>query len=303
VKIKLVMEWLDVCSGCEISFLDIHEKILELLDKIEIVYCPVLMDVKNYPEHADIALISGSVSNEKDEKLVKKLREIADMVIAFGTCACFGGVQGLANLYTAEEILKKVYMETAGVDNPEGIFPHKHIPKLLDSSLPLSRVIEVDYMLPGCPPPPELIFKTLTALVEGKKPQLPLKSVCDECPLKKENKRLENLKRWYESSSGINPEKCLLEQGFLCLGPATRGGCGAKCPSALVPCRGCMGPTAKSLDQAADMIGAIASIIEAEPEAILKAIADPVGMFYRFTLPASISGELVEAYKKARKKR
>ncbi|RLE49505.1 MAG: F420-nonreducing hydrogenase [Candidatus Methanomethylicota archaeon] len=292
-KVKVVNEWLCVCSGCEISLLNIHEKLLNLLDRIEIVHSPVLMDVKEIPE-ADIALVSGGVRNWENVEVLKEVREKCRILIALGSCAAFGGIPGLGNLFSREELLRKVYIDTKSTDNPNKVLPCKEVPPLTKMVAPIWKVVKTDYVIPGCPPEADLIWDALSSLLDGKEPCLSTRTVCDECPLKKEEKKeIKVVKRWYEASEGFDPERCLLEQGFVCMGPATRAGCGAKCPQAHVPCRGCMGPAATQADQAASMIGAL-GFLEVDPELLVKKVADPVGLFYRYTLPSAIIPRYVE---------
>jgi F420-non-reducing hydrogenase small subunit len=167
----------------------------------------------------------------------------------------------------------------------------------------LDQTIEVDYYLPGCPPPPDLIMNAVTAILEGKLPEkgavlAPDKALCDTCP-RNENKpeklNIKEIKRPYEVKP--DPEKCLLEEGIICLGPATRSGCGERCINANMPCRGCFGPTSEVIDQGAKGVSLIASILgvegeenmsEEEVEKLIDGVVDPAGTFYRFSLPSSL---------------
>ncbi len=292
--VKIATTWLCGCSGCHISLLDLHEELLNLLENVELVHCPVLMDVKEIPDEIDIALIEGGIRNEENVEIAKEMRKKAKIVIAFGTCATFGGVPGLGNLYSNDEILEKVYKTTITTKNYDGIIPSEEVPPLTSRVKPLSEVIDVDYFIPGCPPNPEIIAKIIKALLEGKKPELPKKNLCDECPRKKsgEGVVIKTIKRKYEGK--VDPEKCLLEQGYLCLGPATRAGCGAACPRVGVPCSGCNGPTDAVVDQGAKMISALCSDFgidkdtEVDPTILPKSIKDKIGCFYKFTLPSAL---------------
>ncbi|WP_423792727.1 F420-non-reducing hydrogenase subunit VhuG [Methanocaldococcus indicus] len=267
------------CSGCHISLLDLHDNLLDLLPNIEIVYSPILMDNKEIPEGIDVFLVEGGVRNEHDEHLLHEIREKSKYVIAFGTCAVYGGIPGLGNLYDTEELLKTVY-STDSTEN-KGEIPEEGIPKLTDVVKPISDVIVVDYEVPGCPPSPELIAKVLTALLNGEKPELPKKTVCDECPRKKENVFPEKFKRSFDGKP--DPEKCLFEQGYTCLGAGTRAGCGAKCPRAGMPCRGCYGKT----DATLDIIKIANTFANANIEEALK-IPDKIALIERFSLPAAL---------------
>jgi len=292
--VKIATTWLCCCSGCHISLLDLHEELLNILNKVELVHCPVLMDVKEIPDNVDVALIEGGVRNKENEEIAKEMREKAKIVVAFGSCAAFGGVPGLGNLYSNEEILDKIYKTTLTTKNDDGIIPDEEVPELTSRVKPLSDVIDVDYVIPGCPPEPELIAKVLAALLEGKTPELPKNNLCEECPRKKseEGVSITTLKRKFKGTP--DPERCLLEQGYLCMGPATRAGCGAKCPSAGVPCSGCYGPTGTVVDQGAKMISALCSDFgidkdkEVNPTELPKSIADKIGCFYKFTLPSAL---------------
>jgi len=157
----------------------------------------------------------------------------------------------------------------------------------------------VDYYVPGCPPHYNLVAKAVEAIAKNALPPkgsviAPEKSVCDECPRKKEEKKISKIYRVYEKAP--EPEKCLLEQGIICMGPATRGGCEAQCISANMPCTGCGGPCPNATEQGAAMISALASILgldeeknpDFDAEKLLAQIKDPLGTFYKYSLPASI---------------
>jgi len=162
----------------------------------------------------------------------------------------------------------------------------------------LDQVIEVEYTLPGCPPTPKLIAGAVTALLSGKLPPKgtvlsPDIALCEECP-RKDSKpadlALAEFKRPH--SSPIDPEKCLLAQGFTCMGPATRSGCEALCVKGNMPCTGCFGPTSRVRDQGAKYVSSVVSNIvpkdEAGIDAVLAGIPDPIGTFYRYGMPKSI---------------
>lgn len=298
-KVRIATEVLGSCAGCHISILDINEKILDLLDICDIVYSPILMDIKDAPK-AKVGIIEGCVRNEENRARAEKMRKNCEIIIAMGSCACFGGIPGLGNLFSNEEILQEVYINTPSTVNDKKIIPGD-VPKFEPRVYALDQVIDVDIKIPGCPPTAKLIGDALTALLTGKKFELSKKSVCDECERKIEEKPITVLKRAYEESDN---DKCLLEQGFLCVGPATQAGCEALCPAAGIGCRGCMGPCKNANEQGSKMLSALASILKLtekaeETEEALKQnddkfIADPVGSFYRFTLPSSIIKEKVK---------
>ena len=284
-KIRMATEWFATCAGCEIALLDLGEKLIDLFEKCEIVYSP-LVDAKEIPNDIDLALITGAVRNEEEREKAKELRERSKILIALGSCACFGGVPGLANLSENRELFEKVYMKTKSTVNPEGVIPAEDVPAFEDRVYSLDQVVKVDHCLPGCPPPTDMIAEALFNMLSGKKPELAKKNLCDECPLEREEKKIDRIKR---STEGVpDPKKCLLDQGYICLGPATRAGCEAACINVRMPCRGCLGPTDEVLEQGAKMISALASVLEVDEGEIVKMVYDPLGMFYRFSLPSSI---------------
>ena len=267
------------------AVLDLEEKLLDVLEKCDIVYSPII-DVKEIPSNIDVALVTGAVRNEENRENLERLRKNSKSLIALGSCACFGGLPGLANLFDNSEIFNAVYQRTMSTANPEKVLPKDDVPALENRVYSLDQIVKVDYYLPGCPAPTDMIATALFDLLSGKEPELPLKNVCDECKLERKEKRLEKIKRPFE---GIpKPDECLLDQGYVCLGPATRAGCGAQCIDVRMPCRGCMGPTAEVLEQGSKMISAIASVLEVEEEKVAGMVYDPAGMFYRFSLPSSI---------------
>ncbi|RME20001.1 MAG: hypothetical protein D6800_13615 [Candidatus Zixiibacteriota bacterium] len=170
-----------------------------------------------------------------------------------------------------------------------------------DTVRTLGQVVDVDYIIPGCPPQSNRITEVVLAVIDILKNNKPLppkgtvlgateKTCCDECERKRDVKKIKKFVRPFEIE--VDPEVCLLEQGIVCLGPATRAGCGGKCVSAGVPCRGCYGLPANVRDQGAKMVSAIASVIDStdpeEVQRIIDTIPDPVGTFYRFSLADSM---------------
>lgn len=168
-KVKIATVWLSGCSGCHMSFLDQDEKLIELTEKIELVYSPIA-DVKEFPENVDITLIEGAVANEEQLHLLKLIRERTKLLIAFGDCAVTGNVVALRNRFedSAREVLEKAYIETANL-NPQN---PTEVPKLLKTVHTLHEIVKVDFYLPGCPPSAELINYVLNELLDEKIPSL-----------------------------------------------------------------------------------------------------------------------------------
>ena len=296
MPVRLAEEWFAICGGCEVTILDIGEPLLDILEKVSIVHMPVLMDHKLFGQtgegtemeipEADVGLIAGGIRSEEHRKLAQEMRKKCKTLIALGSCACYGGIPALANQYMTEEILQKVYRESVTTES-NGL-PNVDIPAMTDRVYALREVVPVDMSLPGCPTTPEMVVGALTALLEGKKFELPTKSVCDDCPLIREKKAVSTLKRRFEAPEftpgrPLTEMRCLMEQGFLCQGPATRTGCGGsegtpRCIRAYMPCEGCFGPLSDKANPMVDMMGALASI-GLDP----KQIPDRAATFNRFS--------------------
>ncbi len=293
--VRVAEEWLATCGGCEVTVLDIGEPLLDLLPKLEFVHMPVIMDHKYYGQtgekteleipEADVGIISGGIRNEENQRVAEEMRKKCKTLIAIGSCANFGGIPALGNMYTLQQIFDTVYRETKSTD--AGDAPAQDIPPLKDRVYAVSEVVKVDVPLPGCPTTPELVAEALTCLLEGKPFTLAERSVCDDCPLKREKKALTKLKRPLEQAEftpdqSLEEVRCLMEQGFLCQGPATRSGCGGtdkvpRCIRAYMPCRGCFGPIRAGANPMVDMMGALSSI-GLDP----KEIEDRMATFNRF---------------------
>ena len=311
-KLKVAVYWAAGCGGCDVGLLDVNEALLEVLEDVDIVFWPVAMDVK-YKDleslpNLDAAIVNGSIRNEENEHIVKLLRSKARILVAFGSCACEGGTLGLANLDSKQDMLKTVYEETPTTGSLRGVKPSKvfkapegelRLPDILELNKPIDSAVKVDYYVSGCPPPVKLILELFQTLATGDKPASrphigPDKSVCDECRRERVSKTVQSISRLYRRP--LDPEKCFLEQGLLCMGPATRGGCGAKCVEANMPCGGCGGMLNVS-DQGARMIGALGSILPTDDTlnmSELEALKDPVGALYKYCFSASLIGRGVK---------
>jgi F420-non-reducing hydrogenase small subunit len=312
-KPKVAFYWCASCGGCEEAVVDLAEDILEVVKAVDITFWPVALDFKrgDVEEMADkelaVSFINGAVRSSEQAEMVHLLRAKSQLVVAFGSCAHLGGIPGLANTFDREAMFREVYSNVPGLDNEEGTVPVPEsvvpegtlsLPTLWDTVKTLDQVTEVDYYLPGCPPPVKLIKNAVNAIVSGQLP--PHKSVlapdialCDECDrlaTKPDKLSIKEFKRPH--TSVIDPEKCILAQGFLCLGPVTRQGCDAACVKGNMPCTGCMGPTSRVHDFGTKALSAMASLADSndenEIENILGKIVDPVGSFYRYSLPASL---------------
>jgi F420-non-reducing hydrogenase small subunit len=317
-KPKVAFYWCASCGGCEEAVVDLAEDILKVVEAVDIVFWPVALDFKKSDVEAmddgEIALtfINGAVRTDEQREMVELLRRKSGLVVAFGSCAHLGGIPGLANFYDRKGIFERAYLTTPSTDNPAGVFPSKTsqvdgeeltLPGFWNTVHPLDQVIDVDYYLPGCAPPADLIMDAVNAVLSGQLPGkgavlAPSKTLCDTCPrsdTKPEKISIEKLKRPHLTE--MDPDKCFLEYGVICLGIATRSGCGERCINANMPCRGCFGPVDGVKDHGVRSLSAIASLLELPDEenateedilAALGPIADPAGLFYMYSLPSSL---------------
>ena len=317
-KLKLAIYWGAACGGCCVSVLDTHEKLLDIVAAADPVFWPIAMDIKykdveNMPDQfIDLTLFNGAVRNSENKHMAEVLRKKTKVLVAYGACAYMGGIPGLANFFSKEGIYNRVFEESETTVNPEKITPQPeynvaegtlHIPEFFNDVYTLNQVVDVDYFIPGCPPQSERLLEVFGAVVNGT--ELPPKGSvvganektnCDECKRKKtDNKHIKKFYRPWEIQD--DKDTCFLEQGVICMGPATRGGCGVRCVEGNSPCRGCYGPPAASPDPGAKMMSAIGTMIDAddpgEIDKIIETIVDPAGLFYRFSLPGSILGRKI----------
>ena len=305
MKPRIAFYWCASCGGCDEAVVDLDEALLEVANTVEIVFWPVALDFKvkdlrAMPDGSILAaFINGAIRNSDQKEMAQLLRAKSRRVVAFGACAQSGGIPGLANLFDPARIFAEVYRD--------GVVPQRlhhdngytlTLPEFFDTVAPLDAVIDVDYYVPGCPPTPNLVREALKVLLGSDLPPggtvlAPDKALCEQCP--RQETRPERLlvgefKRAHQVVA--DPQTCLLAQGLVCLGPATRAGCEAMCIRGNMPCTGCFGPTSRVRDYGAKALSAIASLADCnEPERIaetMNGLPDPAGTFYRYSLPSSL---------------
>jgi F420-non-reducing hydrogenase small subunit len=311
------------CGGCELVLLNLGERLLALAQTFDIVFAPMLADFKiadlaALPDAGiDLCLFNGAIRTPADEEMAHLLRRKSRFMVAFGACAEAGGVPALANASTVNELLERVAAASGAAVGAEvaASQPARHLtalpflPHLCSTACSLEQVELVDYTIPGCPPEPAQVWTALEALtgvvVSGSELPPPgatlgasAAALCEECPLTREDRKVQRFRRLHESVG--DPGCCLLEQGFTCLGVATRGGCGALCPQVGIACSGCYGQPDGVADQGARMVAALASVLDVgapsdgaavvagRVAAAAAGIVDPIGTFYGFTLQRSL---------------
>ena len=312
-KPKVAFYWCASCGGCEETVLDLDERVLDVVAAVDIVFWPVALDFKRrdveaMPDGSILAaFVNGAVRSSEQQEMAHLLRKKAKVLVAFGSCAQTGGIPGLANLSSRQGVMESSYWESPSTVNPEKTFPQTlfkqngfsvSLPELFETVRTLDQVVDVDYYLPGCPPTAKILWEAVQVLLSGNLPPkgavlAPDRALCDECPRKDTRPEKLTLKEFKRPQDVIIDEQmCLLAQGVVCMGPATRSGCEALCPQGNMPCTGCFGPTSRVRDYGAKALSSIASIIdsndEAEIEQIVQTVPDPVGTFYRYSLPSSM---------------
>lgn len=305
-KPKIAVYWTGSCGGCDVSFLELGPALLDVLSQIEIAFWPALVDTKRAdvealpPRSIAATLVNGTLRTEENVEMVRLLREKSQLVVAFGACAHLGGVPGLANLSSRAEILHRLSGNGFRPAPPPGGDAADAPPELLPQAKALADEVRVDYVVPGCPPMPKLIGLLFDALLSGELPPpghvfAHDKALCEECPRTREDRVLTKVVRPHEMIP--DPEVCLLDQGMICMGPVTRGGCGAACPKAGMPCTGCLGPAPNAGDPGLAMVSALGSLVRAGEEGeaafaaedqILDGLVDPLGTFYKYALPTYV---------------
>ncbi|MBF0225299.1 MAG: oxidoreductase [Desulfobacterales bacterium] len=315
-KTKVAIAWLSSCAGCDEAIVDLNESLIDLTDEMDIVFWPIALDYKYHhlksfnDNEIILSIIHGAIRNSEHKKVATLLRQKSQYILAFGSCACFGGSQGLANFTTKEDIFSFVYHTSPSVLNPEKVIPMEStfidgveltLPKFFDHVYALEQAIDVDYYLPGCPPPPDLIHNAVKSVLTADLPPkgsklAPRTALCEIClrnntkPLRLEIRQISRIHE-KEAESDI----CFLAQGIMCLGPVTRSGCGETCIKTNIPCRGCFGPMPGVLDSGAKAIAMMACLLKTgkygDYKQLMDEIDDPVGYFYRFIEPISIMGK------------
>ena len=238
-KVQVSFEWLSGCSGCELSVVDLHERLLDVLDEIELVRIPILMDVKDYPK-ANLGIITGALRTDHDVHAAHAMRESCDKILAFGVCAVYGGPQGSGYAHAPGDLEKGVF--ECNPTTRTHFIPDEGVPKVLPEGVrPIDSEIDVDLYLPGCPPHPYYVAQALKAVVSGTAPEFGTHNVCFRCNRRMQHSDVVAIRRSHDGP--IVGDQCFLSQGILCMGSVTLDRCLAPCPQNGVACSGCAGPS------------------------------------------------------------
>lgn len=167
-KARIATLWLDGCSGCHMSLLDMDERLLQIAGKIELVYSPVV-DAKEFPDNVDLTLVEGAIANEEDLEKIKRVRAKSKLLVSLGDCAVTGNVPAMRNNFVLEDVLKRGYVDNATANKGA---PTKEVPKLEAKVIPLHECVSVDLFVPGCPPSADLIYFVLSEVLAGRVPDL-----------------------------------------------------------------------------------------------------------------------------------
>jgi F420-non-reducing hydrogenase small subunit len=267
-----------------------HDKLLKVLEEVDLVRCPILMDTKEHVK-ANVGLITGSVRTEHDIECAHKMREACDAIIGFGTCAVYGGPQGAGYAHTTQELLEGAFVKNPTTNTEE--VPDQ-VPTLLQSNKPLDEVIDVDIYVPGCPPHAAYIFEGLTALLRGREPKIGHHNVCYNCDRKMTKTDVSEIRRPFEG--GFDPEVCFLSQGCLCFGSVTLDRCMAPCMNIGVPCFSCGGPSESVIlepqkDVRSEVAMRMAHLTQIPEKDILKEIENQAKTHFAYAMASPVFRE------------
>jgi len=298
-----------ICGGCDVALVNLGERLAIILENYDILYWPAAVDSKREAlekvSSIDVSIYMGTLTNSEEVELAKLVRSKSRVLIAYGTCAIYGGIPGLRALINASQTLKEISSTTTTVE--EVRLPRvAELPDLLDRVKSLIDVVEPDVIAPGCPPS-DSVNETLVdilvdyakgAKLEGKVFIGDPNSLCSKCerkPPELSKISMPGIRRLHELK--LVEDKCFLEQGVLCMGPVTRATCDLPCIKNNLPCIGCSGPALNVEDMGLEMVSVLSSIllVEREKELLeeglskeLDKIVDLIGLLYRYTLPRSL---------------
>jgi F420-non-reducing hydrogenase small subunit len=286
MAVKVAFMQCSDCWGCHQSLLNAHLGLLPVLPALDIVYWPAVVDFKHESLKARpdgdilVGFVEGSLRTNEDVENAKLMRQKCQLIIAFGSCSCYGSVHGLANVWDIQDAINRKFKEAESITNREEAGePKEHMPGFTDKIVPLDEVIKVDAYMAGCPPKPEAIVSAVQFLL-GQKPQPKAdQPFCNDCILRE---------------SG-----CLLEKGVLCFGPVTSIGCTLKCTSEGKPCVGCFGPST-TVDERVSKLGDMVKNVDGLSSGDKKNLHEFLALFLNVPLMAGfdLAGDTLKQIKK-----
>ena len=285
MAVKVAFMQCSDCWGCHQSLLNAHLGLLPVLPALDIVYWPAVVDFKHDSLKARpdgdilVGFVEGSLRTNEDIENAKLMRAKCQLIIAFGTCSCYGNVHGLTNEWDIQASIDRKFSQVESIADESGGEPKEHMPGFTSKIIPLDEIIKVDIYIGGCPPKPEAIISAIQFLL-GQKPQ-PMSDLafCNDCALKAEG--------------------CLLDKGILCFGPITSIGCSLKCPNNGNPCVGCLGPSKTvggKVEKLKEIAGNLASISSGDKKSLFEFLA----LFLNIPLMAGfdLAGDILKQVKK-----
>jgi len=298
-----------ICGGCDFALASLGEKLLELLKHYEVVYWPTVVDRKLSEllklDRIDVLIHMGGISTEEEAELARNISNKARVKVSFGTCSVYGGIPGLNSLYKPREVYEAIASQVEVRLEGDSL----GLPRPINYSA-YTDIVEPDILAPGCPPDDVVLEQLLELLIkyaETRRLESHLvllgasESLCNRCPRNPKTTKIKmpGVRRVFEVK--LDENKCFLEQGVLCMGPATRAVCDHSCIRANYPCTGCGGPVKLDSDAGLSAMSAIASVLLVDQEKTvlepglakeIDKIRDIVGSFYRYTLRKSLPYKL-----------
>lgn len=326
-KIKFAFLLAGGCAGCEMALVDMAEKLVDALEHLEVVFwAPTVADVKYKDLEAmedksiDLAFVDGMIRNSENAHTVKVLRAKSKTLVAFGACATLGGIAAMGDMHSKEELFDEAFKDSFSTDNPEGVLPTPEylldgkydltLPAFTDRVYTIDQLVEVDYYVGGCPPHHDFVAAAVQAIIAGNLPPKGSwltsgKAVCDVCkrnPAISGQERLEVGEVFRTVDGRPDPDKCLLQQGYICFGPVTQGDCGASCLNVNIPCRGCGGPMPGVKDYGARCISTIASSLkdDATAQKMVDKFNNMAKLMYRYSFSAGILNQKLPPKEKSK---
>jgi len=287
-KVQVSFEWLSGCSGCEMSVVDLHERLLDVLDEIELVRIPILMDVKDYPK-ATLGIVTGALKTEHDVHAAREMRKSCDKILAFGVCAVYGGPQGAAYAHKQTEVEEAIFLKNPTTRTN---FIPSDVPAILPEGVrPLDSEIDVDLYLPGCPPHSYYVAQALKSVLSGTAPEFGGHNVCFRCRRSMQPSEVVALRRSHDGP--VTKDACFMSQGILCMGSVTLDRCLAPCPQNGTACTGCAGPSESiilepQVDIRTEIANRMSKMTKIKREAIIEEMERRSKTYYAYAMASPV---------------